>query len=126
MLKALFDYLKTGHELTATQNFHYGQIPAGAPDNGTVIMERVPAGTNPYNTRVRWHRFQFLIRGSTYRAAETEANRLFEIIHTLRGITLDGWMLYDTQAAGPAFIGNDKKKRAEFSLNVTVSARKEA
>lgn len=126
MMQALFDYCATNLAgLTKGATWHYGHFPDRVTGTATALLERVGLPRDPNLTRDRFYRYQLLTRADSYRAAETEARRIFDFIVTLRGVQLTGWHLYDVTGSEPASIGQDEKARWLFSANLTVSTRKE-
>lgn len=125
MLEQLFNHVATGLSLTKGVTIHYGHIPQAEPALCTGILERVGIPTDPYNKHYKQFRYQLLTRGPSYKTAETEARRVYEFTQRLRGVQLSGWYLYDVMGVEPAYIGQDEKKRFQFSANVTVACRKE-
>lgn len=125
MLKALFDFLATELTLTKGTTFHMGLFPPASADNATCLSEHVGSQIDPYNTAMRWHRFQLLTRNTSLPAGLLEAERISELVIRLRGEAITGFFIYDVTGNGPAHIGQDEKGRHEFSQNVSISARKE-
>lgn len=124
MIQEFATHLASGTGLTIGEALFAGQIPTGKPDLCTVILERVPAFSEPGFRRHReWH-FQLYTRGPSYFTARAEAHRVFDWIVGQAGIVLPNWFIRSVSGSAPGFIGPDPLGRASFSGNLSLPAHK--
>lgn len=131
MLKELCQYIvESGNldDLVIGESLFAGSIPQTAPNDCTVIAERVGPVVNDYLKDRRDIRLQILTTGTTYFSARDECTRIFEWLCARAnsyGIDLTSWYInVTTNAIGPAYIGQDEKFRYQFSANLTFKVNK--
>ena len=128
LLEVLFDYVTANLSgQTVDENWQYGHLLEDKIWDGTasVLRNPVPIPRNQDDRAMRDLRIQVYSRAATFITAETEANRVFDFLFDIQGVSLSGWTLFEMEGSAPVPIGQDDKQRFEFTSNLTLTARKE-
>lgn len=96
-----------------------------APDLCTAVLERGGEPVHAENAALREKAIQLFTRGPHYFAARDEAFRIFEKVIDKAGVQITGFWIHSITGGTPQYIGQDDRRRVEFSANLLVRHRKE-
>lgn len=136
MLKALADWIASGLSLTVGTDLLCGFRPATAQDFCTALQERVQSEVSVVTPDFEIKRVQIVTRGpiGDYWAASNRATLISEWLLSGQQINVTipdpasgtSWTIHSVEGGNPGYLGEDEKRRHEFSANLTVRVRKES
>lgn len=101
-------------------NIFVGKYP-DSPDNCVALLGELPQKPNIYVADFEYPRWQIVVRNTDYTTGEAKMRRIRSLLHDKLGVTTENFVCLYIQAESDIIpIGEDKKGRAEFTLNMSA------
>jgi hypothetical protein len=123
MIKGLADWIEANSAFVVGTTLQVAQRAQDAPDRCAVIVENAGGETNFYTHDLMWMQIQVVTRGEKGNSfnARDDAYVLFNLLHGAAGIEFgtspDIFCATVTAVNPPQSIGEDDRRRPEFSTN---------
>ncbi len=130
MLKSLTTWLESQTTFVIGTTLFAGERPQSAPDRCALVAENGGGDTNFWTHDMEWIMIQIVTRGAKgdYFTARDDAREIHAVLHGAAGIEFgtspDIYCATITAVNPPQFIGEDDKRRPEFSTNYRVAVYK--
>lgn len=125
MIKGLCQYIEDNSSFLIGTTLQVGHREQEAPDRCIVIQEPSGGDTNFWQVDIEWPIIQVIARSTTYMTARTDARAVHLVLHGAAGIEIgtspDIFVATITAMNPPQYIGQDEKRRYEFSTNYRVA-----
>ncbi len=125
MIKQLCQWIEDNSAFLIGTTLQAGHREQDAPDRCVVVQEPSGGDTNFWQTDMEWVMVQVIARGLTYFNARDDARAIHAILHGAAGIEFgtspDIYVATITAMNPPQYIGQDERRRYEFSTNYRVA-----
>lgn len=126
MLKEISDWVEDHSAFVCGTTLQVGHREQESPDRCAVFQETAGGDTNFYQPDMEWTQLQVICRGNSMFAARDDARAIHLLLHGAAGLEIGTsptiyFVGAITAVSPPQYIGQDDKRRYEYSTNYRVA-----